>query len=128
MRAGNRADVCLSIVESVVVDVVGEEAGRDVDDEVVHVHVLSGPVFAVCEGVDGVKGVGTFVGIPFVLFQAVVIFGIDDGEFVFSEGDFSEGIAEPDASVYEKKGDAFFFEEFCDSKNNLFDFPCRLSI
>lgn len=65
---GTGADVCLSIVESVVIDVVWEEAGWDIDYEVVHVHILSRPGFAVCEGVDGVKGVGIFVGIPFVLF------------------------------------------------------------
>jgi hypothetical protein len=58
----------------------------------------------------------------------VVIFGIDDGEFVFSEGDFSEWIAEPKAAVNEQKGGVFFFKEFFDSENNLFDFPCRLSI
>jgi hypothetical protein len=58
----------------------------------------------------------------------VVIFGIDDGEFVFSQGYFSEGISESDATIYEQKGGEVFFEEFCDGKNNLFDFPCRLSI
>lgn len=58
----------------------------------------------------------------------MVVFGIDDGEFVFSEGDFSEGIAEAESAVYKQEGGVFFFEEFCDSKNNLFDFPCRLSI
>ena len=52
-----------------MVYVVREHAGRDVDEQVVHVHVPSGQGFAVCQGPDGVKGV------------SVVVFGIDDGEF-----------------------------------------------
>jgi hypothetical protein len=32
-----------------MVDVVGKHTRRDVDDEVVHVHILSGQEFAVCQ-------------------------------------------------------------------------------
>ena len=61
-----RPDVCFSIVESVMVYVVGEHAGRDVDEQVVHVHIFSGHGFAVCQRPDGVKGVFAVASIPFV--------------------------------------------------------------
>ena len=63
---GCGTDVCLSIVKAVVVDVVDEHSGGNFDDEIVHLSVLSGLLFAVCERMDGVKGVGGFVDVPFV--------------------------------------------------------------
>jgi len=66
LGAAGRAEVCLSIVEAVVVDVVDEHSGWNFDDEIVHLGVLSGLLFAVGERTDGVKGVGGFVGVPFV--------------------------------------------------------------
>ena len=64
MRCG--AEVCLSIVQAVMVDVVAEHSGRDVDDQMVHVGVFSLFSLAVRQGVDGVPGVRAFVGVPFV--------------------------------------------------------------
>jgi len=66
LRACCGAEVCLSIVEAVVVDVVDEHSGWNFDDEIVHLGVFSGQLFAVCERMDGVKGVGGFVDVPFV--------------------------------------------------------------
>ena len=66
LRVRYRSDVCFSVVEAVMVYVVGEHAGGDVDDEVVHVHIPSGQDFAVCQRPDGVKCVFAIVGIPFV--------------------------------------------------------------
>jgi len=66
LSEGCGAEVCLSVVEAVVVDVVDEHSGRNFDDEIVHLGVLSGHGFAVCEGMDGVICVGGFVGVPFV--------------------------------------------------------------
>jgi len=60
------AEVRLSVVEGVVVDVVDEHSGWNFDDEVVHLDVLSGQLFAVCERMYGVKGVWGFVDVPFV--------------------------------------------------------------
>ena len=49
-----------------MVDVVDEHSGWNFDDEIVHLRVFSGQLFAVCERMDGVKGVGGFVDVPFV--------------------------------------------------------------
>ena len=50
-----------------MVDVVGKHSIRNVDDEVVHLHILSWFLFAVCQGPDSVEGMGAFVDVPFVL-------------------------------------------------------------
>ena len=49
LGVGCDAEVGLSVVESVVVDVVDEAAGRDVDYEAVHEEVLAGRGAAVGE-------------------------------------------------------------------------------
>jgi len=49
-----------------VVDVVDEHCGGNFDDEIVHLSVLSGLLFSICERADGVKGVWGFVDVPFV--------------------------------------------------------------
>ena len=50
-----------------MVYVVTVHASRNVNDQMVHVGVLSGLFFAVGQGADGIEGVGAFLGIPFVL-------------------------------------------------------------
>ncbi len=50
-----------------MVYVVTVHASRNVNDQMVHVGVPSGLLLAVCEGPDGIKSVGRFLGIPFVL-------------------------------------------------------------
>jgi hypothetical protein len=62
------------------------------------------------------------VGIPFVFDQAVVVFGINDGEFLARQRNLSEGIAEADAAVNKKKRSKLFFKDFCDIEDNLVDF------
>jgi len=58
------AEVCLSIVEAVMVDVVNDAAGRDFYDTAVHVN--GGRCFS-CGGVAlGVKCVAVFGNVPFV--------------------------------------------------------------
>ena len=64
LGAGCRAEVCLSIVEAVMIDVVNDEAGGDFYDTAVHVNW--GGVFS-CGGVAlGVKSVAVFSNVPFV--------------------------------------------------------------
>ena len=82
-----------------MVGVVAEQAGGDIDDQMVHVGVFAGLFFAVGERADGVEGVRAFAGVPFVLHELLVIFGVNDGELAAGEGDFSEGIAEAQAAI-----------------------------
>ncbi|OHB80330.1 MAG: hypothetical protein A2Z25_00355 [Planctomycetes bacterium RBG_16_55_9] len=87
------AEVDLAIVEAVVVDVIAKHAGRDVDDQVVHLEVFAFFLFAVGERVDGVPGVATPVGVPFELSQPGVVFRIDEGELAPGQRDAAEWIA-----------------------------------
>ena len=50
------SEIGFAIVETIVIDVVGETAGRDIDDEMMHILVLSFPVPAGSEGADGIPG------------------------------------------------------------------------
>ena len=63
----NDAEVCFSIVEAVMIDMVDDEASGRLQDYTVHLNVDSLSVFAgfgVSAGVTGVLAPG---GIPFVL-------------------------------------------------------------
>lgn len=75
------SDVCLSVVDSVVIDVVDDHAGRDFDYAAVHkvgetrfvIASWACPLGIICAG-----GLG-FDGVPFVAVEARVVFGVDDG-------------------------------------------------
>ncbi|MEJ2703507.1 MAG: hypothetical protein P8Z79_13805 [Sedimentisphaerales bacterium] len=99
MRGG--AEVGLAIVKTVVVDVVAKHAGRHVDDQVVHLEVLSLFLLAVGQRVDGVPTVRAPVGVPFDTAEPLVVFGIDDGEFALGQRDSAERVAVAQAAVAE---------------------------
>jgi hypothetical protein len=63
----------------------------------------------------GVEGISVFVGVPFVLGEAGVVVGIDDGVLGLGEWDFAEGVAEAEAA----KGD--WFEPSGDSDAEFYD-------
>lgn len=68
LRARADAEVCPSIVESVVVFVVYFEAGRGLDDLPVHLDCCSSFFdFDVSYGVKGVRPIAAFLGAPFEL-------------------------------------------------------------
>ena len=50
-----------------MVNMVNKQAFGDVNDQMVHIHILSHLFFSVCQRPDGVKGVWAFVSIPIVL-------------------------------------------------------------
>ena len=75
------SQVCLSIVKAVVVDVVGKKTFRNIDDKMVHIHILSRLLFAIRQRPDGIEGMGTFACIPFVPSQGLIILRVNDGEF-----------------------------------------------
>jgi hypothetical protein len=105
LGVGYGSEVCLSVVEAVVVDVVAEHAMGDVDDEMVHVGVFAGLFFSVGQRADGIKGVYVFLGVPFVFHQAVIVLGVNDGEFAPGEGDFSKRVAEADSPIEKENED-----------------------
>ena len=62
------------------------------------------------------------MGVPFVFDQAVVIFGVNDGEFLLRQRNHSEGIAEANAAINKKKRSKLFFKDFSDVEDNLVNF------
>ena len=102
---GCDSEVCLSVVESVVIDVVDDHAGRDFDYVAVHevgevrffIAGRAGPLGIICAG-----GL-VFGGVPFVVAKSSVIFGVDDGVFAPGEGYSEEGIAVADSAVEQQQ-------------------------
>ena len=107
---GYGAEICLSIVEAVAVDVVTEHTIRNINDQIVHLEILSWCVLSVCQRVDGIASSWAFLDVPFVFHQPVVIFGVNYGEFSFCQGDFSEGIAIPDSAIKKEQANARFIQ------------------
>ena len=81
LGAGCRTEVRLSVIEAVMIDMVNDKTRRNF--YYLSVHVNSGfLVFFTGDFTPGVKGVDTFADVPFELSQAVVILGVNNGEFV----------------------------------------------
>ena len=93
LRVRCRPEVRLSIVQAVMVDVVAEHAGGNIDEKIVHLEIFSLFLFSVRQRVHGVPCARAFLGVPLVCPQPVVIFGIDDGEFTARQRDFPESVA-----------------------------------
>lgn len=117
--AGGEAEVGLSVVEAVVVNMVDEQAGGVVHYLAVHVNIF-GLSFFVARGVSlGVKSGGEFCGVPIILYQARVIFGVNDGEFASREGYAAKGVAEANPPIQEQDKDSRLFEPVRDFDNNF---------
>ena len=99
LRVRCRPEVRLSIVQAVMVDVVAEHAGGNIDEKTVHLEIFSLFLFSVRQRVYRVPGARAFLGVPFVGPQPVVIFGIDDREFSTRKRDFPESVAVPDPPI-----------------------------
>jgi len=56
LRVCCRPEVRLSIVQAVTVDVVAEHSGGNIDEQIVHLEILSLPLFAISQRVYGVPG------------------------------------------------------------------------
>jgi len=119
LRVRGGAQVGLSVVEAVMVDVVGEHAGRHVDDHVVHLEVFAFCVLAVGERVYGVPSVRALVGVPLDRSQALVVLGIDDGELALRQRDSPEGIAIAQPAIDEQQADQGLGKPVGDVQNNL---------
>jgi hypothetical protein len=119
------AEVGLAIVPAVMVDVVHVEVVRHVDDLAVHrygqpLSELRRPLAP-----DGVVGAVAIAGVPFVPAEAVVVFGVHDGEFALREGDPAESVAVTQLSVPEhgQHGRPFQPARYPDFDDELDDFP-----
>lgn len=86
-----------------MVDMVAAHAGRNVNDQIVHLQVLARSVLAVGQRVHGVPGTHTFVGVPFVLAKAMIIFRIDDSEFSLRQRNPAKGVAVPKPPIKKYK-------------------------
>jgi len=119
LRVRGGAQVGLAIVEAVMVDVVGEHAGRHVDDHVVHLEVFAFFFLAVGERMHGVPGVRALVGVPFDRSQPLVVLGIDDGELALRQRDSPEGVAIAQPAIDEQQADQGLGKPIRDVQNNL---------
>lgn len=99
LGVGCGAEICLAIVEAVAVNVVAEHTIRNINDQIVHLEILSWCVLSVRQRVDGIASSWAFLDVPFVLHQPVVIFGVNYGEFSPCQRYFSERIAEADSPI-----------------------------
>ena len=107
LGAGSGTEVCLSIVQAVMIDVVNDEAGRDFDYTAVHVNW--GRVFS-CGGVAlGVKCVAVFSDVPIIFAERVVIFGVNEGKLALCKGYAAEMIAVADAATGEDSKNQYAF-------------------
>jgi hypothetical protein len=94
----SEAQICLSIVEAVAIDMIDEHAFRGLKDSAVHRKVAfsnaiySGPS-------SGVESPAVRIGVPLVFGEAIVIFGVDDGELAPCEWYASEGVAVAEEAV-----------------------------
>jgi hypothetical protein len=119
------AEVGLAIVPAVMVDVVGVEAVRHVDD--LAVHRYGQPLFERRRPLapDGVVCAVAIADVPFVPAEAVVVFGVHDGVLALREGDPAECVAVTQLSVEEQgqHGQLFQRRRYPDFDNELDDFP-----
>ena len=119
LGAGRGAEVSFSVVKAIVVDVVAVTVRREIQYEVVHTHIFTGFLFAICKGADGIAGVGAFVEVPFVSAYPVVVFRVNDGESALRQGDASEGAAISQPAIEKDERKKRLFEAVRDVKSNL---------
>jgi len=93
--------------------------GRGIHYEAVHTYFDSfsldfGPLSA-----DGVECIVALCGVPFVLAEPLVIFGVDDGVFVLGQPNASKGVAVAKAAVQQYCKNGRLFKPARDFNANL---------
>ncbi len=117
LGAGCWAEVRLSIVEAVMVDVVNDAAGGDFYYTAVHVN---GARVFFCWGVAlGVTSVAVLSDVPSVLTQLFVIFGVNDCKLALCQGYAAERIAVAEAAPGEHSKDQYAFDSSRDGNNEI---------
>jgi hypothetical protein len=82
------AEVLLSVVKAIVVEVVNDKIRRRVHEPAVHFDLPS------ALRTDRVESIMPLRGGPFVTHKGIVIFGVNESELVLGEGDSAIGLAE----------------------------------
>jgi len=103
LGVSRRTKIGLSIVQAIIVDVVGKHPIWDVDDEIVHICVFAVLIFEHRYVADGVKGGWAFAGIPFVSFQTLVILGVNNGKLAQRKRNTTKRIAEAKPAIQKDK-------------------------
>ena len=101
------AEVCLSIVQAVMIYVVNEHVVGDFEDLAVHLDDDSLAVFLEVGVADGVKGACASGDMPFVFAERFVVVGVNYGVFGLGQAYAAEGIAEAEAAI--EKGDKYYW-------------------
>ena len=121
LGAGGWAQVGLSIVEAVMIDVVNDAAGRDFYDTAVHVN--RGRCFS-CGGIAlGVRSVAVFSNMPSVFAELFVIFGVNDGKPALCQGYAAERIAVAEAATGKHSKNQYAFYSSRDGNYEI-NFAC----
>ena len=117
------AEVGFAIVPAVMIDVVGDEAVRHVDDFAVHRYCQPFLQYRRPLAPYGVICTVPFADVPFVPAYAFVIVGVHDGVLALREGDPAEGVAVVQLSVPEHRqyGRPFQPARYSDFDNELGD-------
>ena len=111
------AEVCLSIVEAVMVDVINNVAGRNFNYTSMHVN---GSSYFSCRGVAlGVKRAAVFSNVPFVFAERFIIFGINNGKHALCQGYPAERIAVAEAAIDKRSKDYYAFDNTRDGNNKI---------
>jgi hypothetical protein len=119
LGTGGEAEVRLSIIEAIEVNVVDDEGRGDFYYAAVHVDGRGFAPSADSGVAFSVEGVAVPGDVPAVFVQSVVIFGVDDGEFALSQGYSSEGVAEAEAAIEKQQEDQNFLQPGWDGNNYL---------
>ena len=86
-----------------MVDVVADQMIRDLHNFAVH------PELFVCFTSNRIIGTGIFNSTPFVLYQRIIIFRIDDCEFALCQADSAEGVAVAEPAIQKHSSNRYAF-------------------
>jgi len=131
LRGRCRPEVCLSIVDAVMIYMVDEQAVIDFDDFPVHEFECELSTFRLQGLPCGVKrAVSCPPCFPFVFAQTFVIFGVHDGVPRLHQADAPEGVAvaRPAIQKYKPNGQTLEPIENVDSRFDLFPRSYRLLV
>jgi len=96
---GCGAKIGFSVVEGVVVLVVGEHIGRGFEDFAIHKDGSARTALADAGATSGVEIAIVRDDVPVVLAEPVVIVGVNDGEFALCERDDADGAAKTNRMI-----------------------------
>jgi hypothetical protein len=121
LRMRRRSQVVASIVQTVVVDMVGHLPVGNFHNLLVHVYQLSFSPFVYCHPPECVKAVSPFLCKPFVSSQPFVVFGVDLCVFRLRKADQPERIPIAGPAVEKQEPDGQMHQLSCDYNEDVID-------